>query len=66
VDAPLVENAIASELSAQKGEVDEARYTAYERAANLMRDLVLAPMFTEFLTVPAYEQVLKEEKRVAA
>ncbi len=66
VDAPLVENTIASELSAQKGKVDEARYAAYEKAANLMRDLVLAPQFTEFLTLPAYEQVLKEEKRAAA
>ncbi len=66
VDAPLVERTIAEELSAQKSKVDEARYAAYEKAANLMRDLVLAPQFTEFLTLPAYEQVLKEEKRVSA
>jgi len=65
VDAPLVEGAIAGELSAQKSKVDETRYAAYEKAANLMRDLVLAPQFTEFLTLPAYELVLKEEKRVA-
>jgi hypothetical protein len=31
-----------------------------------MRDLVLAPQFTEFLTLPAYERVLKEEKRISA
>ena len=30
-----------------------------------MRDLVLAPEFTEFLTLPAYERVLKEEKLAA-
>ncbi len=65
VDAPLVESAIAGELSAQKSKVDETRYAAYEKAANLMRDLVLAPQFTEFLTLPAYELVLKEEKRTA-
>jgi len=62
VDAPLVESTIANELSAQKGKVDEARYAAYEKAANLMRDLVLAPEFTEFLTLPAYERVLRDEK----
>ncbi len=62
VDAPLVESTIANELSEQKGKVDEARYAAYEKAANLMRDLVLAPVFTEFLTLPAYERILKDEK----
>jgi malate synthase len=62
VDAPLVEAAIANELSEQKAKVEEARYSAYEKAANLMRDLVLAPQFTEFLTLPAYERVLRDEK----
>ncbi|MGB7744136.1 MAG: hypothetical protein WBL41_15320 [Terracidiphilus sp.] len=66
VDAPLVESAIANELSQQKSKVDEARYAAYEKAANLMRDLVLAPEFTEFLTLPAYERMLKDEKLVSA
>jgi len=64
VEAPLVESVIAKELSEQKAKVDEARYAAYEKAANLMRDLVLAPEFTEFLTLPAYERVLKDEKLV--
>ena len=66
VDAPLVESTIANELSEQKGRVDEARYSAYEKAANLMRDLVLAPMFTEFLTLPAYERILKDERLAQA
>ena len=62
----MVETMIANELSRQKGVVDESRYAAYEKAANLMRDLILAPMFTEFLTLPAYERVLKDEKLKAA
>jgi malate synthase len=66
VDASLVESSIANELSKQKSIVDGARYAAYEKAANLMRDLVLAPQFTEFLTLPAYERVLKDEKLAAA
>ncbi len=66
VDAPMVESVIANELSRQKGVVDPSRYAAYEKAANLMRDLILAPTFTEFLTLPAYERVLKDEKLAAA
>ena len=66
VDAALVEAAIANELSGQKSKVDQERYAAYEKAANLMRDLVLAPQFTEFLTLPAYERVLKDEKLIPA
>ncbi len=66
VDAPLVESAIAERIERAKEQVDEARYAAYEKAANLMRDLVLAPQFTEFLTLPAYECVLKDEKRISA
>ena len=66
VDAPMVENTIAAELSRQKGSVDEWRYAAYEKAANLMRDLILSPQFTEFLTLPAYERILKDEKLVEA
>ena len=66
VDAPLVERTIADELSQQKSKVDGVRYAAYEKAANLMRDLVLAPQFTEFLTLPAYERILKDEKLIAA
>ena len=64
VDAPLVESIIANELNQQKSSVDESRYLAYEKAANLMRDLILAPQFTEFLTLPAYERVLRDEKFV--
>jgi malate synthase len=46
--------------------VDDARYAAYEKAADLMRELVKAPKFIEFLTLPAYQRVLKEETFAAA
>ena len=62
VDVPLVEGMIAAELARQKTSVDVERYSAYEKAADLMRDLVRAPRFVEFLTIPAYQRVLKEEK----
>jgi malate synthase len=62
VDAALVESLIAAELAKQKTAVDDVRYASYERAADLMRELVKAPQFVEFLTLPAYQRVLKEEK----
>jgi malate synthase len=62
VDAPMVERAIAEEVSRQKGVVDETRLSAYEKAGNLMRELILPSQFTEFLTLPAYERVLRDEK----
>ena len=62
VDIPLVESMIAAELAKQKTVVDAERYAAYEEAAELTRQLVRAPQFIEFLTLPAYQQVLKRER----
>jgi malate synthase len=62
ITTALVESAIAGELAATRPKVDAARFHAYERAADLMRKLIESPTFPEFLTVPAYTEVLKEEK----
>jgi malate synthase len=64
VDLALVESMIDGELSQQKTAVDAARFAVYEKAADLMRDLIRAPRFVDFLTVPAYQQVLREEKLI--
>jgi malate synthase len=61
VDLALVESMIAGELDRQKIAVDAARYAAYEAAAELMLALVRAPNFIDFLTLSAYQRVLKEE-----
>jgi malate synthase len=37
----------------------------YEDAAQLMIDLVEQPTFEEFLTLPAYERILSDEKAAA-
>jgi malate synthase len=66
VDLPLVETIIDAELAKQKTAVDGTRFAAYQKAADLMRDLVATPQFIEFLTVPAYQRVLKEENLGAA
>src|ERR1017187_571589 len=61
VTTALVEQTIADELAATKPKVDDVRYSAYERAATLMRKLIESPTFPEFLTVPAYAEVIAEE-----
>jgi malate synthase len=60
VTAEMVDAVIEDELERAKAAVDAERYSAYVQAAELMRELVRAPKFTEFLTVPAYERVLAE------
>jgi malate synthase len=61
VDLQLVESMIAAELDRQKPVVSADRYAAYEHAAELTRQLVRAPQFVEFLTLPAYREILQEE-----
>jgi malate synthase len=60
VTVQMVDEVIGDELERAKASVDEERYSAYVRAAQLMKELVRAPKFIEFLTVPAYERVLAE------
>jgi malate synthase len=56
----MVDAVIADELERAEATVDAQRYTAYTKAAALMRELIRAPKFMDFLTLPAYERVLAE------
>ena len=60
VTVEMVDQVIADELDLAKEKVDAQRYAAYVQAAELMRELIRAPKFMDFLTVPAYERVLAE------
>ena len=60
VTVKLVEEVITDELERAKMTVDATRYGAYQRAADLMRELVKAPKFMDFLTLPAYDRVMAE------
>jgi malate synthase len=62
VTAEMVDHAIAEELALAEIRVDGERLEAYRHAAFLMRELVKAPHFQEFLTVPAYARVLAGER----
>src|SRR5207244_9576019 len=54
VTVEMVDEVIADELERARENVDAQRYSAYVQAAELMRELVRAPRFMDFLTVPAY------------
>jgi len=62
VDGALVESLIAAELQRQMSTADAERFAAYEKAADLIRDLVEADTFVEFLTLSAYQCVLNQER----
>jgi malate synthase len=61
VTAALCDETIDAELARAKSSVDAARFAAYEQAAGLMHDLIAAPRFPDFLTLPAYDRVLEHE-----
>ncbi len=60
IDLALCERTIDEELAKAKQAGDAARSAAYEKSAQLMRELIRAPQFVEFLTVPAYQRILSE------
>lgn len=60
IDVTLCDRIIDEELNNAKQSGDAVRFAAYEKSAQLMRELIRAPQFVEFLTVPAYERILSE------
>ncbi len=62
ITTALVEQVIADELTATRPKVDDTRFSAYERAAILMRQLVESEKFPDFLTLAAYTEVLAKEQ----
>jgi len=61
VTAELCDAYIDEELARARGVHTPERYEAYEHAAFLMRELIKAPKFQNFLTEPAYARVLDHE-----
>ena len=63
VDVALCDKIIDEELRKLKGnDTSKQREEAYEKAANLMRQMIRSPKFVEFLTLPAYQQILSQEQ----
>ncbi len=63
----LVRQVVAEENDKVKAQMGEAAYAKgrYEDAAQLMIDLVEQPQFCEFLTLPAYDRIIADEKMAA-
>ena len=61
ITVQMVDDVIDEELTRARSAFEDVRYTAYERAAALLRTLIRSGRFTDFLTLPAYEAVLHEE-----
>ncbi|QQS14274.1 MAG: malate synthase A [Rhodospirillales bacterium] len=64
----LVRAIVREELDKVKARMGEAAYAAsrHEDAAQLMIDLVEQPVFHEFLTLPAYQRIIEDERKAAA
>jgi len=64
----LVRQIVREELDKVKVQMGDASYAKgrYEDAAQLMIDLVEQPVFNEFLTLPAYDRIIADEKAAAA
>jgi malate synthase len=60
VDQALCDKIIQEELHKAKKLGDPVRYASYEKAARLTRELIRAPKFIDFLTIPAYEEIVSE------
>jgi malate synthase len=67
VTKDLVREIVREENDKVKAAMGEEAYVngRYEDAAQLMIDLVEQPVFEEFLTLPAYERILADEKKAA-
>ncbi len=62
VEAGLCETVLREELQKLRAtETSPQRLQAFDQAAGLLRSLLASPEFVEFLTVPAYQQVLAQE-----
>ena len=64
----LVRQIVREENDKVKAQMGEAAFAKgrYEDAAQLMIDLVEQPQFYEFLTLPAYDRIIADEKKAAA
>jgi malate synthase len=59
VDMALADQVIAEELAAWRARLGDERFDAgkFAEAAEMFRDLIAAPDFVEFLTLPAYDRL---------
>ena len=62
IDVALCDAIVHEELAKAKAGVPAGRYASYDKAAELMREMYTSPTFVEFLTVPAYHELIRQER----
>ncbi len=65
VDAGLCRQIIREELEKTRAMVGEKRFFngRYQEAAEMFREMIEAPVFPEFLTLPAYDWIVAHEDK---
>jgi len=68
VNKALCRKLLKEEMEKTKAMVGEARFKTgrYKEAAKMFQELIEAKKFPEFLTLPAYDWIVKNEDRIAA
>ncbi len=62
IDVALCDAILHEELAKAKAGVPAGQYPSYDKAAELMRQMYTSPTFVEFLTVPAYHELIRQER----
>ena len=65
IDPAYVKNIVKEEMAQNKKEVGEQKFEKgnYERAAKMFEEMSIANQFEDFLTVPAYNEIVRLEAR---
>jgi len=58
----LCDAILHEELAKAKASVPAGQYPSYDKAAELMRQMYISPTFVDFLTIPAYHELIRQER----
>jgi malate synthase len=62
IDVALCDAILHEELAKAKASVPAGQYPSYDKAAELMRQMYILPTFVDFLTIPAYHELIRQER----
>jgi malate synthase len=65
IDPMYVKKIVKEEMAQIKEEVGENKFEKgnYERATQMFEEMLLANQFEDFLTIPAYNEIIRSETR---
>jgi malate synthase len=62
IDVAICDAILHEELAKAKAGVPAGQYPSYDKAAELMRQMYTSPTFVDFLTIPAYHELIRQER----